>query len=260
MESTVNDLRLVGAQTRYSLTGFLRNPRALAFTIIMPLFLLMILNTIFHGLTKFIGFSSAATYYTPGIVSYQIVLAGFSSLSLVVVTDREAGLLKRFRGTPMPRWIYLAAEIARTILVVLCTVAVLVLVGVLVYGVKVSPDTVAGLFVYSVVGTASMCSLGLAVCRVCPTVDAASVVGPFVTLILAFISGVFVPTSLMPAWLIDVGRGFPLLHLATGLRAGFVSHSATGINLEDVGVPVLWGIAGIAVALATFRWEPLSRR
>jgi ABC-2 type transport system permease protein len=95
---------------------------------------------------------------------------------------------------------------------------------------------------------------------VCPTTDAASVFGTFATLILAFISGVFVPVSLMPAWLIDIGRVFPLEHLAGGLRTAFTASESTGITAENVGVLALWGIVGIVVAIRTFQWEPVSRR
>lgn len=255
----MNDFSLSLFQTRYSLIGFLRNPRALVFTIIMPLFLMVILNTIFHGLTRFIDAKTAALYYTPAIISYQMMLAGFNSLNLAIVTDREAGMLKRFRGTPMPSWVYLTGEIARTILVVICAVVVLVLVGVIFYGVRLSGSTAAGLTVYTLLGTATMCSLGLAVTRLCTTVDAASVVGPFVALILAFISGVFVPEALLPNWLFDAGRVFPLEHLSEGLRIAFAS-SSTGITAVNLGVLALWGAVGIMVALRTFQWEPLGRR
>lgn len=256
----MNDLALAASQTRYALIGFLRNPRAFVFTIILPLFLLIILNTIFHGLTKFVGARTAALYYTPAIVSYQVMLAGFNSLSLAIVTDREAGMLKRFRGTPMPSWIYLAAAIGRTIVVVLCAVVVLVIVGVVFYGVPVSLGTVAGLAVYTVLGTVTMCSLGLAATRACPTVDTASVVGPFAALILAFISGVFVPAALLPAWLLDVARVFPLEYLARGLRTAFAVSSSTGVTAENLGVLAGWAVIGTAVALRTFQWEPVGRR
>lgn len=256
----MNDFMLAAYQTRYSLVGFLRNPRAFVFTIVMPLFLLVILNTIFHNLTSFIGTKTAAIYYTPAIISYQMMLAGFNSLNQSVVADREAGLLKRFRGTPMPNWIYLAAEIARTILVVICAVVVLVLVGVIFYKVKVSAETVTGLIVYTVTGTAAMCSLGLAVSRLCATTDEAAVVGVFPTLILAFISGVFVPESLLPAWLGDIGRAFPLEHLAKGLRMAFVARASTGITAQDIAVLAVWGVAGIVVAIRTFQWEPVGSR
>lgn len=255
----MNDLQLAAVQTRYALIGFLRNPRAFVFTVILPLFLLIILNTIFHGLTKFIGAKTAALYYTPAIISYQVMLAGINSLNLSIVTDREAGLLKRFRGTPMPSWIYLAALIGRTIVVVVCAVLVLVFVGVIFYRVPISAHTVVGLVVYTILGTISMCSLGLAATRVSPNVDTASVVGTFGTLILAFISGVFVPVALVPGWLIDIGRVFPLEYLAQGLRAAFTVKSSTGITAENVGVLVGWGLVAMAVAVRTFQWEPMSR-
>jgi hypothetical protein len=39
-------------------------------------------------------------------------------------------MLKRFRGTPMPSWVYLSSKIVQTTLVVVVTVAVLVGFGV----------------------------------------------------------------------------------------------------------------------------------
>lgn len=256
----MNDLRLSALQTRYSLVGFLRNPGAFVFTVLMPLFLLVILNTIFHHLTSFVGAKTSALYYTPAMVGYQITWAGFSSLNSTVVADREAGLLKRFRGTPMPSWIYLGAEMARTVLVVAFTVAVLVAVGVVFYHVPLSWATVAGLVVYTVVGTITMSALGLAATRICATTDTASVFGPFTVVILAFISGVYVPVALMPTWLVDLGRVFPLAHLASGLRSAFSMPGSTGISVDNLGVLALWGVASALVAVRAFSWEPLGRR
>lgn len=256
----MNDIALSAYQTRYSLIGFFRNSRAVVFTVVMPLFLLVILNTIFHHLTSFVGAKSAALYYTPAMIGYQIVWAGLSSLNATIVADREAGLLKRFRGTPMPRWVYLAAEIARTIVVVCCTVVVLVLVGVVFYGVRPSAETVEGIAVYTVLGAAVLASLGLALTRVSSTTDSAAVLGPFLVVILSFISGVFVPMNLMPAWLFDVGRVFPLEHLASGLRIAFAVRNSNGITAGNVGVLAIWGVAGMLIAVRTFRWEPIGRR
>ena len=256
----MSDLVLAASQTRYSLVGFLRNPRAFVFTIIMPLFLLVIMSTIFRHLTTFTGGQGAAVYYTPAMVGYQITWTGFATLGVTVVADREAGLLKRFRGTPMPSWVYLAAEMVRTLVVVVCTVAGLVLVGGLFYGVHVSLDALAGLVVYTLVGTGAMSSVGLAVTRACPTTDAASALGPFVVVILAFISGVFVPLSLMPTWMVDLGKVFPLEHLAAGLRAAFSRPGSTGITILDLGALALWGIGAMLVSVRTFRWEPLAER
>ncbi len=253
----MNDAALAGAQARYALKGFLREPRAFVFTVVMPLFLLVILNGIFHGNSSFFRLRVPfAVYYTPAIISYQVMLAGYSSLLIAVTTERERGMLKRLRGTPMPSWVFLAGEILRTIVVVAVTVVVLVAVGVGVYHVRIQVHTVIGLAVYTVLGTACMCALGLATTRVCATTDAAAAAGPFISLILGFISGVFIPAPVMPAWLLDVGKLFPLEHLARGLQRAFAVQGSTGITAVDLAALVAWGAAGLIVSLVTFRWEP----
>jgi ABC-2 type transport system permease protein len=229
------------------------------FTVVMPVFLLLLFNAIFHGTTKFNGVQAPApSYYTASIIAYQVMLAGFSSILIAVTTTRERGLLKRFRGTPMPSWVYLVSVIGQAVVVVATTVAILVAVGAVFYHVKVSAGMLVGLVVYVVLGTACFCSLGLAVTRICTTTDTASAIGPFSTVVIAFLSGVFIPVGIMPAWLLDVGKVFPLEHLARGLQTAFLVHGSTGITAADLAVIAAWGIAGLIIAARTFRWEPLA--
>jgi ABC-2 type transport system permease protein len=246
-------------QAHYSLRGYLRESRAVVFTIVMPIFLLFIFNAIFKGHTRFDGVRvPVASYYTAGIIAFQVMLASVGWLLVGVTTDRERGFLKRIRGTPVPNWVYLAGEIGKTVTVVGVTVAVLVAIGVLFYHVNFSIQTLVGLVVYTVVGTASMCSIALAGTRICPTTDSATSLGPFATVVLAFISGVFIPVALLPPWLVDISKAFPLEHLAQGLQAAFVIPGSTGISTLNVGVLAVWGTASIVAALFTFVWEPIG--
>jgi ABC-2 type transport system permease protein len=255
----VSDIVLLGTQVRYGLLGFSRNARAMIFTVVMPVVLLLLFNSIFSGTTTFQGAEvPVANYFTPGIIAYAIMLSGYSSLLVSVVTARERGIIKRFRGTPMPAWVYLAGIVLQTIVVIAVTVAVLVAIGVAFYHLHVHGSTVVGLAVYTVIGTATMCAIGLALTAVATTADSASAIGPFSTVTLAFVSGVFIPVATMPAWLVDVGKVFPLAHLATGLQTAFLD-STTGLEWRDVGVLVAWLVVAAAVALRTFRWEPQGR-
>lgn len=255
----MSDVALALRQTRFSLKGYLRQSRAVVFTVVMPIFLLFIFNAIFKGYTRFMDVRvPVASYYTAAIIAFEIMMASVGWLLVGVTTDRERGFLKRTRGTPVPNWVYLAGEIGKTIIVVGGTVAVLVLIGVVSYHVKFSIDTLVGLVVYTVVGTASMCALALAGTRLCPTTDSATSLGPFATVVLAFISGVFIPAALLPPWLIDISRLFPLEHLAHGLQVAFVVPGSTGLSFQNIGVLVGWGVAGLVAALLTFRWEPFG--
>jgi len=256
----VSDLALLGSQVTYGLRGFTRNARAMVFTVVMPVVLLVLFNSIFSGTTDFKGSPvPVSNYFTPGIIAYAIMLSGYSSLLVSVVTARERGIIKRFRGTPMPAWLYLAAIVVQTVVVIAATVAVLVAIGVVFYHLRVTGSTVVGLVVYTVVGTATMCAIGLALTRVATTADSASAIGPFSTVTLAFVSGVFIPVATMPLWLVDVGKVFPLAHLATGLQTAFIDSGSTGLDGQDIGVLVVWMVVAAAVALRTFRWEPQGR-
>ncbi len=255
----MSDVSLALAQTRYALRGFLRDPSALGFTALFPVVLLLLFNAIFRGVTDFNGTSvRAPAYYTASIISYEIMLVSFSSLLVRVTTNRERGLLKRFRGTPMPSWVYLFSEIGRTLVVVAATVAVLVAVGAAFYHVTLSAHLAAGLVTYVVAGVFCFSALALALTRLCRTADAASAIGPLAATILAFLSGVFIPVAVMPAWMLDLGRVFPLEHLARGLQAAFLLPGSTGITVVDLVGMLAWGVAGLIAAVRLFRWEPLG--
>ena len=257
----MSDVVLMLEQARFGLRGGFRNTRAVIFTIIFPIVLLVLFNSVFsgkNGTTKFHGVRvDFASYFTPGIVAYSIMLTGFSGLLIALTTNRERGLLKRYRGTPMPSWVFLGGQILQSVVMVLIMAIVLIVIGSVAYDVHLRSGAIGALAIYLVLGTATMCALGIALTRVTTTADAASAVGPFVTVILGFVSGVFIPVNSLPNWLEDLGRIFPLAHLAEGLQRCF-SPSATGNVLDGSNVAVLaaWGVAGLLIAVRTFRWDP----
>jgi ABC-2 type transport system permease protein len=250
-------------QTRYGLVGFQRDPRAVVFSVAMPIVLLVLFGSVIgndNQTTTVAGFTIATdAYFTAGIAAYSIMLIGTSSLLISLVTARQSGRLKRYRGTPMPSWVFLAAQILQTMVTIALLVGLLLAIGVLAYGIEIDAAGVFTFALYAVVGAATMCALGLALCRVATTVDVASSVGPFGTVILGFVSGVFIPVKELPTWLVDVGRVFPLAHLAEGLqRALSPAASSTGIDGTNLAVLALWGIGALIVAIRTFRWEPVG--
>ena len=72
----------------------------------------------------------------------------------------------------------------------------------------------------------------------------------------SFISGIFVSVDTLPNWLEAIGKIFPLYHLADGLQTCFVTGSGTGLSGQNVASLLVWGAAGLAVAVRRFRWEP----
>ncbi len=257
----MSDAALVLRQAGYGLKSASRNPRVLVFTVAFPIVLLLLFGSIFgkgsHGTTRIDGGGriDADAYLTAGIIAYAIMMACFSSLAITLTTERESGQLKRFRGTPVPAWTFIVARILRSIvLVVAMTVALLVLARIA-FDVRTSASGFAELAVFVVLGTAAMCALGVAITAFTTTTDSASTIAPFSTVILSFISGVFIPADQLPDSLVQLGKVFPLAHLASGLQGAF-NQGSVHLSGENVAVLALWGGIGILVAARSFRWEP----
>lgn len=257
------DVGLALRQTKFGLKSLARNPRAVVFSLVFPVVLLVLFNSIFAtgdaSSTRLPGGAGLTldAYFTAGIIAYAIVMSCFSTLAISLTSQRESGQLKRFRGTPMPPWTFMASQIFRSVLMVGLMAVVLLAIGRVAFDVEIPGETLPGLIVYVLLGTATMCSLGIALTTVARTADAASTIAPFGAVLIAFISGVFIPVEELPSWLEEVGRIFPLAHLAEGLQTTFSSSaSGVGLNAENVAVLAAWGIVALAVAAREFRWEP----
>ena len=259
------DLTLVLRQTYYGLKSTRRNPRAVVFALLFPIVFLFLFNSIFasgnnNGVEVGGTHLDAETYFTAGLIAYAIMLNCYSTLIVSLTTQRESGQLKRYRGTPVPAWTFIASLVLRSVVLVAVMVSVMLAIGAAAYGVDIHGAGVVGLVVYALLGTATMCALGIAVSAFCPNADAAGTVGPFTAVILSFISSVFIPIDQLPSWLQEVGKVFPLYHLAVGLQVSFGVDSGTGLSANNLAVLGVWAFGSAVVAARAFRWEPQSAR
>jgi len=261
----VHDVAILRAQARYAVLAALRNPRVVVFGMAFPVILLVLFSTIFtSGGSATVSFSGgrldAKAYFTGGLIAYAIALQGFTQLAISVTTQREGGQLKRLRGTPMPAWTFIAAQVVRVLVLVTAMVAALLALAVIAFGVSIPAEGVLAIVVYVVLGTATMVTLGLAVTAVFDTADSASSAAPFVAVMLSFISGVFIPVDTLPNWLESVGRIFPLYHLAEGLQLALLPGGGSGLTGANVAVLAAWTLGALVFGVRRFRWEPQTAR
>jgi ABC-2 type transport system permease protein len=260
----MGDLALVFRLTYYGLKSTSRNPRAIVFALLFPIVFLLLFNSIFatQGDAVVVDGTSVdiQAYFTGGLMAYATMLNCFSTLVISLTTQRESGQLKRYRGTPVPAWTFIASLVLRSMALVAVMVVVLLALGAAAYDVKIHGEALVGIVVYAVLGTATMCALGVAVSAFAPNADAAGAIGPFSAVVLSFISGVFVPIDQLPQWLQQIGRVFPLFHLAEGLQKSLGVTSGTGLGGDNVAVLALWAIGSAIVAARAFKWEPQTAR
>jgi ABC-2 type transport system permease protein len=242
----------------------LRNRQAQFFTLALPVLFLVIFASVFggHGDTVRVagGRIDTAVSYVPGIMALGVIAAAFTNLVISVTAQREAGVLKRRRATPIPAGAIIAGRSLTTVATVLANTAVLLTIGWLAYHAHIPAHTAPALALTIVIGAFAFCCLGFAVAAVVRDQDAAQPVTQAILLPLFFISGVFVPTSSLPHWLLNVANIFPVRHLAAALLTAYNPHThGAGLAGTDLLIVAAWGVAGLAIALRRFNWNPLSK-
>ncbi|HLI56250.1 MAG TPA: ABC transporter permease [Actinomycetota bacterium] len=254
-------LRLSLHQFRYDLRAFFRNPQSVFFTLALPVLFLVIFASVFGGQHVKVqgGRIDSSVLYVPGIMTLGVIAAAFINLVISVTAQREAGVLKRRRATPVPAGAVIAGRALTSVIVALATATVLLGIGWAFYGADVPARTAPAVVATVVIGTLSFCCLGFALASLIHNQDAAQPITQAVMLPLYFISGVFIATSQLPHWLVNVATVFPVKHLASALLVAYNPHTqGAGFAGTDLLIVAGWGLAGLVVAVRRFRWAPLG--
>jgi ABC-2 type transport system permease protein len=257
----VSDVRLALQQVLYTNRGFWRNPAAAFFTFAFPLMFLVIFTVLFGNEDTRVSATqvvSTSTFYVASISAFSIITACYTNIAMGVTFSRDAGVLKRIRGTPLPSWAYLFGRIVHAVLVAILLVAICVAFGAAFYEAKVPTTSLPAFVVTLVVGAASFCALGLAMTAAIPNADASPALVNASILPLLFISDVFIPLrDDAPRWLSTIASIFPVKHFVEGMLASFFPiPGQSSFRLGDLLAVAAWGVAGTLLAVRFFSWEP----
>ena len=245
-------MRLFLHQLRTEQLLFWRSREAAVFVFLFPLLLFALLTAVYNG---HIHGRPAAWALLAGMLGYGAANTAFAGLALILVARRETGILKRVRSTPMPATTYLVAVLLSTLIVFALQAAALFVLG------KLLRDTPFPSHMLSVVlllalGAACFAALGLAVCGLIRSLEGSSAVVNVIVLPMAFLSGSFGPTRDYPAALRAIGDVLPLKYLVNSMNAIYLHGRQIWDRPGSVAVLAAWGVAGLAIAIRRFRWEP----
>ncbi len=254
----MSDLRLALTQVRFTNKAFWRNPASAFFTFVFPLMFLVIFTALFGNETARVAGReiSVSTLYVPLIGTFSIITATYTNLAISITFSREAGVLKRTRGTPLPAWAFMFGRIAHAILVSFALIAIVTAFGALFYGAEVPTRTLPAFVATVAVGAASFSALGLALTRLIPNADASPPIVNASILPLLFISGVFIPIQDASAWYVQVAKVFPVYHFGEAMKAAYFAPTGSGFEGFHLFVIGAWGVAGAVLAALFFSWEP----
>jgi ABC-2 type transport system permease protein len=253
----VTALRLAAHQFRFDQKTFWRSPTSVFFTVALPLIFLIIFATIFgDDEVETLGVKTT-TYYVPAILTLAVISANLQSVAIQLTEDRENGILKRGRGTPMPSWVFFAGRVGNAFVISALMLVIVPGIGRVIYSVSIPWEHVAAVVLTLAVGAATFACLGIALTAAIPNFDAAPAITNVTVLPLYFLSGVFIPESEIPDGVLHFASFFPVRPFFQAFYESW-SPTATGSAIEwgHLAVVAAWGVFGLVLAVRYFRWTP----
>jgi len=191
-----------------------------------------------------------------GYAAFGLTMTAWNTYGVRLVAAREAGVLKRWRATPLPHWCYFLGRILATVGVAVLAGAATVAAGVLLYGSHLSVSGTLAALVALMLGALAWAATATALTAAIPTIEAAAP-----TFMLTYFPVIIISSTLggisEPHWLSTIASYLPAQPLVHALSSS-LGHTPGHALLpgRDLVVLAAWSIAGLAAAVATFRWEP----
>ena len=238
------------------LKEFFRQREALVFTLLFPVILLLV----FGAILKYdIGFGVSFTqYFMAGVIAAGILGAGLQNMAISIATERSDGTLKSLVGTPMPKSAYFVGKVVQVVAVTILIEAILLAVGALFYGVSLPTGSDWITFVWvTLLGSAACTLLGIAFSSLAKNGRSASATITPIAIVLQFISGVFFQFSMVPTWLQQIARVFPLRHLVTAMQDVMVRGKGPTSVLPEIGLLLGFAVVLSVIAAWVFKWDDI---
>ncbi len=193
-------------------------------------------------------------FFVPGIVGMSLMNSGIIGLATAFVAYRERGILRRIKVTPFPLWKFTLARITSNLMVALVTSAILIGMGVVVWGMDPTGNPLL-ITLTILVGGLAFLAIGFLIAAVSRNVEVAASYANLITFPMLFLSGVFFPLSTLPDWLSAITRFFPLRYLIDALREVMNVGNGIAVIWSDLLILMGWFLVAMVLAVRFFRWD-----
>lgn len=239
-------MRPLLAHLRLELALLARNGESLLLTMVIPVLLLVF----FANVDVLPIDGEPIDFLAPGVMALAVLSTSMVNLAIGTGFEREQGVLKRLRATPLGRPRLLSAKVLAVLVVQLAQVGVLWAVSV---AVGWSPDVQPLTFLAAVLlGTSACAGLGLCLAgSMKALVVLAAANGLYLVLLL--LSGMVIPLDELPSALAEGARILPSTALAEALRGSL--DEAADVPARAWAVLTVWAAVAPVAATRLFRWE-----
>lgn len=246
--------KAIKAYLRFELIMFFRNFITAFFLLIFPAMMLIIFGSIYGNKPNALyGGFGAIDMFIPAYSGIVISVTGLMNIPLTLCEYREKGIFKRYRATPSdPSSVILAQLIINSVMTTI-GMAFLIILGKLVYQVKLPANIVQCLLLF-LVSIFCIFAIGFFIGGLAPGMKAANSIAYLIFFPMLFLSGATIPYEILPPAARQVSKLFPLTYTVSAMKSvwngGKISENINALLLLLVFGAVFWTLSRY-----TFKWE-----
>jgi ABC-2 type transport system permease protein len=239
--------RLVGAyltEAKLESTRLLRTPAFVVPTLLFPLLFYALFGLVIFNRS---GDPVAAAILFTNYCAFGAMAPGIFGFGITLAMEREQGVLLLKRALPMPLGAHLIAKMLMAALFVAIVVASLCAAGIIFGHVQLRTSQYLAVALTSVFGVLPFCAIGFLIGTLA-TGQSAPAIANLVYLPMSFLSGIWVPLSVLPKALQSDAPIWPTYHLIHLMRGmADLPHSGSVLTHFTVLLGVTVGFTLFAI-------------
>jgi ABC-2 type transport system permease protein len=193
------------------------------------------------------GTAEAYRFFVPGLL-IQLALFGSTFVGFAIISEWRAGIIERYRVTPISRVALLAGRALRDVVILVVQSTILILAGVA-FGLRAPIGAIVLSYVFIVLVAVGLSSLSYAVALRLKSEDAFAPLINSVVVPLILLSGIMLPMTIGPGWLQGIARISPFRYIIDAMRAAYAGQYWNSVMFEGVCVAV--GMAAVLLWLGS---------
>ena len=227
---------------------FIRNPAWVVIGVLQPVLYLVLFAPLLKSIAAVPGFPRGGAYnvFVPGLL-IQLGMFGAAGVGFSLIAELRAGVVERFRVTPVSRFALLMGRALRDIVMLLLQATILIVLS-LPFGLNIHLTGVLVVLGLIALLGLLMASISYACALWLKSEDSFAPLIFTATLPLLLLSGVLLPLQMAPGGLRNIAAANPLSYAVDAARAVFNDH--LGDASVEKGVLIAGVLAIFAVALA----------
>ena len=241
--------RVYTLEAKHEFLRLLRSPSFAVPTLLFPAMFYFLFAVLF---TSGRGDYHANVYLLATYGVFGVMAPGLFGFGVSVALDRDRGWLLLKRAQPMPPGAYLASKLAMAMLFSVVIFTLLAALGTTLGGVRLAVESWAALLVVEVLGVLPFCALGLFVGTLVNGQAAPAVIN-LIYLPMSFLSGLWMPVTVLPAAVRGIAPLWPAYHL------GQLALAAVGQPNDGTPFVHAAALAGVTIAFLFFARRRLAR-